>query len=363
MENHLAENIRSARKRAGLTQEQLADRLGITLGTVSKWERGASEPEIGFLMDLAEVFRISVDALIGFSMKGGDAATEAERIESLFGNAEFEDILDQYKQALKRFPNYFRIVLGAAEAFDMVGTVHKKDDALKEALSLYRHALELFPQNTDPKISEAAIHIAISQCYCHLKDYKRAVEEYKKNNVCGLNDAMIAAILIGDLKQDKEGIDYLESAFLNRTGEMISIFATYAVYYLHNGDYERGIRALRWAINYLDSLKDHPEERGYIDKVVSIYNMSLAIMYDVAGQAEASDACLDTAIRMAGEFDRAPISDLNNLAFTTHIKKNTVYDDIGATAVEALYGVIDLVKEYVSDAFRQRFEEKLNSIP
>ena len=66
MENHLAENIRSARKRAGLTQEQLADRLGITLGTVSKWERGASEPEIGFLMDLAEVFRISVDALIGF---------------------------------------------------------------------------------------------------------------------------------------------------------------------------------------------------------------------------------------------------------------------------------------------------------
>lgn len=362
MQNHLAENIRDARKRMGLTQEQLADRLGITLGTVSKWERGASEPEIGFLMELAEVFRISVDALIGFSMKGGDAATEAERIENLFGQMPFEEILGEYKQALRRFPNHFRIVLGAAETFEMVGTVHKKDDALKEALSLYRHALELFPQNTDPKISEAAIHISIAQCYCHMKEYKRAVEEYKKNNMCGLNDAMIGAILIMDLKQDKEGIDYIETAFLNRTGELISIFSSYALYYLHVRDYERGIRAIHWAMNYLDSLKDHPEERGYIDKMVSIFNISLSIMYDAAGQPEASEACLAEAIRMAVEFDREPISDLNNLAFTTHIKKNTVYDDIGATAVEALHGIIDIGGEHVSDTFRKKFEEKLNSV-
>ena len=362
MQNHLAENIRDARKRMGLTQEQLADRLGITLGTVSKWERGASEPEIGFLMELAEVFRISVDALIGFSMKGGDADTEAERIENLFGNTPVEDILEEYRQALRRFPNHFRIVLGAAETFDQIGTVYKKDDALKEALSLYRHALELFSQNTDPKISEAMLHIEIAQLYCHMKEYKRAVEEYKKNNVCGINDAHIGLILIGDLNQDKEGIEYIETAFLTRTGEMISMFAAYIMYYLHVRDYDRGVRAIQWAMNYVESLKEHPEERGYLDKIIGVYNMSLAIMYDAAGRREASDACLETAIRMAKEFDRDPISDLKNLVFTTHIKKSSVYDDIGATAVEALRGTIDLVKDNVSDDFRQRFEEKLNSI-
>ena len=83
MENKLAENIRSYRKNRGLTQEQLAERLGITLGTVSKWERGSSEPDLGFLMDLAELFQVSVDALIGFSMRGNDADEEAERIKSL----------------------------------------------------------------------------------------------------------------------------------------------------------------------------------------------------------------------------------------------------------------------------------------
>ena len=80
MENTLAGNIRSYRKNLGLTQEQLAERLGITLGTVSKWERGSSEPDLSYIMDLAELFHVSVDALIGFSMRGADADEETDRI-------------------------------------------------------------------------------------------------------------------------------------------------------------------------------------------------------------------------------------------------------------------------------------------
>ena len=85
MENNLAENIRTYRRSLGLTQEQLAERLGITLGTVSKWERGSSEPDLSYVMDLAELFHVSVDALIGFSMRGTDADTEADRLEALDG--------------------------------------------------------------------------------------------------------------------------------------------------------------------------------------------------------------------------------------------------------------------------------------
>ena len=63
MERNLAKNIRNARKSIGLTQEQLAEKLGITLGTISKWEREASEPEISYLMELADILRTSMDAL------------------------------------------------------------------------------------------------------------------------------------------------------------------------------------------------------------------------------------------------------------------------------------------------------------
>ena len=83
MENRLAENIRKYRTELGLNQEDLAERLGITLGTVSKWERGISEPDLQYIMDLAELFHVSVDVMIGFTMRGNNADKEAERISAL----------------------------------------------------------------------------------------------------------------------------------------------------------------------------------------------------------------------------------------------------------------------------------------
>ena len=109
MENQLAENIRIYRKGMGLTQEQLAERLGITLGAVSKWERGSSEPDLAYIMELAELFHISVDALIGFSLRGSDADTEADRIEGLSESESVWLIAEEYENALKKFPNHFRI--------------------------------------------------------------------------------------------------------------------------------------------------------------------------------------------------------------------------------------------------------------
>ena len=46
METNIAENIRAYRKQRGLTQEQLAEVLGVSVGAVYKWESGSSLPEL-----------------------------------------------------------------------------------------------------------------------------------------------------------------------------------------------------------------------------------------------------------------------------------------------------------------------------
>ena len=55
--------IRSLRLKAGLTQEQLADRIGIGAQAVSKWENSAAMPDIAALPTIAEIFGVSIDDL------------------------------------------------------------------------------------------------------------------------------------------------------------------------------------------------------------------------------------------------------------------------------------------------------------
>lgn len=61
---NLAEKLTIQRKKSGMSQEQLADRLGITRQSVSKWEAGSSIPEISKLVAMSEIFRVSLDYLL-----------------------------------------------------------------------------------------------------------------------------------------------------------------------------------------------------------------------------------------------------------------------------------------------------------
>lgn len=65
MEETLGKRIVQNRKQLGMTQDQLAERLGVTAQAVSKWENDQSCPDITMLPRLAEIFHCSTDALLG----------------------------------------------------------------------------------------------------------------------------------------------------------------------------------------------------------------------------------------------------------------------------------------------------------
>ncbi|MCI8387789.1 MAG: helix-turn-helix transcriptional regulator [Clostridiales bacterium] len=62
---NLSENIALFRHSAGMTQEELAVKLGVTNQSVSKWESGQCCPDISLLPELAGIFNVSVDRLLG----------------------------------------------------------------------------------------------------------------------------------------------------------------------------------------------------------------------------------------------------------------------------------------------------------
>ena len=63
MEETLGKRISGHRKRLGLTQDQLADKLGVTAQAVSKWENDISCPDIMLLPLLAQILGVTLDDL------------------------------------------------------------------------------------------------------------------------------------------------------------------------------------------------------------------------------------------------------------------------------------------------------------
>ena len=60
-----ADSIREFRVRQGMSQQELAEELGVSSVAVSKWERGQTQPGIQALTQMADIFGVTVDDLIG----------------------------------------------------------------------------------------------------------------------------------------------------------------------------------------------------------------------------------------------------------------------------------------------------------
>lgn len=76
----LSEKIYTLRRKNGLSQEQLAEKIGVSRQAVSKWEGGLSTPELEKLKALSECFQVSIDELTGNGAvsASGDGARGAE---------------------------------------------------------------------------------------------------------------------------------------------------------------------------------------------------------------------------------------------------------------------------------------------
>lgn len=66
----LSDTIKSLRKKKGLSQAQIALKLGITQGAVSQWENGLTEPAVDQLIALAKIFDVTL-----YDLKGVDEPT------------------------------------------------------------------------------------------------------------------------------------------------------------------------------------------------------------------------------------------------------------------------------------------------
>jgi transcriptional regulator with XRE-family HTH domain len=331
----LPENIRQLRKEKNLTQAQLAEAMGVSIGAVSKWELGQSMPEITMLMTLADFFTVSVDTILGYEVASDDLASICKRIKAYQLQKNYQKGQIEVEMALKKYPNSFEIVYQSAELYSLFGLETHNQAFLERAISLLQKSCSLIHQNTNNKISELSIQINIAEIYVSMGNEAKALEKLKTHNPCGINDNMIGLVLSTISKTPEEAFPYLSRAFLKNITTFIRISVGYVNAFFKTKEYASAIDMLNFVLSIFPSLK-YPDKTSSLEKTEAVLFAALAQMYYFTNDFDEAKKHLITAKKIAKHFDRNPDHSANSIRYIYNDEPMTIYDDMGATAIDGI---------------------------
>ncbi len=145
---HLAENLVRLRKKRRVTQEELADFIGVTKAAVSKWETRQSLPDILLLPQLASFFDVSVDELLGYApqLDREQIRRYYSELSEEFSKKPFPVVMERCRELVKGyyscFPFLFYIGILWLNHFMLAGSKKEQQAVLEELIGLLEHILE-----------------------------------------------------------------------------------------------------------------------------------------------------------------------------------------------------------------------------
>lgn len=116
MQLRIGENILTLRKDRKVRQEELADFLGVTKASVSKWETKQSYPDILLLPQIAAFFNISIDELLGYEpqLSKEQIVKIYTDLSNAFSKQPFEEVMERSKELVKEYYSCYPFLLNIA---------------------------------------------------------------------------------------------------------------------------------------------------------------------------------------------------------------------------------------------------------
>ncbi|MBE6944622.1 MAG: helix-turn-helix transcriptional regulator [Ruminococcaceae bacterium] len=339
MTKTLAENIRCLRKQHPMTQEQLAEALGVSVGAVHKWETGRSVPNLELLLSLAEVFSVSTDVLLGYTMQDKDKAAIVNQLKDARHSHKADGALEEAEQALRRYPNHFDIVYQSAQLYYVRAITGKDTGLSRRALSLLRHACTLIDQNTDSNISILSLRINMAELHILLGEEEIALELLKKYNPMNINHGQIGYTLASSCNKPDEALPWLSEALLNAVVNHHSIVMGYVNVFMKKGNYPSALEMIQWYDRYLSGLRI-PGKPSFLDKTAAAFLTFQAELYLMLKQEDDARDSLQRAFALAKEFDDAPDYRGTAVRYVSGISPMSAHDNFGSTAMEGIENLI-----------------------
>lgn len=337
MKINISENIRAMRKGCKLTQEQLAEALGVTVGAVSKWESALSIPDISTIIGLAEFFDTSVDVLLGYESPRSSVERTKETLQSMRQQKQFPEGMREAEKALKKYPNLFDIVYECAMLYAVGGRERQSVKECRRAIELYEQALELISQNTNPNIGDIGIRREMANLYIAMGEAETGIAIMRKSNIRGINDAAIGYALASVSHKPEEALPFLSRAMIDMVfNQMQELSIGFSNAYLDMGQLEEAVYAMEWYAEILQGLRK-PGELSFLDKLEAICLCRVVTLSMKQGDREKALQALRRAVILARRFDENPQYKMSGIRFFHGKGTETAYDDFGTSTLEGLY--------------------------
>ena len=352
--DHIGEKIRVLRKRKHLTQENLADFLGITYQSVSKWECGTTMPDISMIVPLARILNVSTDELFGMNSDENNKQKKYFDTEYFqFWKKDHEKDIDISRQAVTEYPSEYRYHywLACNEWYVGYSDKYEGTEIEKELISDSIDHYKIVIENCENGELRNRALIGIVQAYKSLNKYEEAkwyAEQYPSESETCKDDVLMLCL------QGKE----LELLYKKRIKKALLKLCSAMSQLWYYEDFNCSKDALNAEELIIKSLIDDENYQHFHINLSMIYEEKAKTAmkkYDYDGAVKA----LETAKKYAVLFDKMNCEKIER--YTCFIL-NGYTEDHRTDRTDNDWNMTDSVKSYseqsIFDAIRKRDDFK-----
>lgn len=200
--NYIGKKIKELRHKADMTQEKLAEMLGVAYQTVSKWETGISSPDLSLIVPLARLFKVTTDELFCYSESSDDLLKEKldSEYEETWKSGDLHKRFEISERAVREFPGDMLWLDRLAWAQSMLSFELKDDSEYafqqEEAIKKFAAVIENAPEG---EIRASSIQgIVQDLAFRGRNDEAKAYAELYPKNLPVSRDDVLLTCLCGE---------------------------------------------------------------------------------------------------------------------------------------------------------------------
>lgn len=255
--------IRELRRNKGMTQDQLAEILDVSIPAVCKWESGQTYPDISMLPNIARYFEVSIDYLFGYlnNLSYDKIKNICSDVSQLFIDLPFIEAHNEWLNNIKKYPNNHSLGYELANigVFNLSKAITEEElhGFIKEIIEIYEKCTNSIEVNIKhgsyfqlanmyivlqdfdkaqmmiEKIPSQSVNpqVLLSMIYMRKQDFNRAKQNIQENILQAINNILgeLGNLINIQRLNESEDTDKLLSLFYQQR-QIISIFGLDPIY-------------------------------------------------------------------------------------------------------------------------------------